>query len=48
LELKSASRLEAVFEPENYGAKIDKDYFYLLQDTLESSLFDNVFKEKIS
>ncbi|MDD5212906.1 MAG: putative zinc-binding metallopeptidase [Candidatus Gracilibacteria bacterium] len=48
LEMKSASRLEAVFEPENYGAKIDKDYFYILQDLLESSLFDNVFRDKIS
>lgn len=47
LELKSASRLQVLFEPENYWAKIDKDYFYLLQDTLESSLFDNVFKDKI-
>ncbi len=48
LELKSASRLNVMFEPENYRAKIDKDYFYVLQDTLESSIFDNVFKDKIS
>lgn len=48
IELKSASRLDAMFEPENYWAKIDKNYFYLLQDTLESSLFDNVFRDTIS
>lgn len=48
LELKSASRLELLFEPANYWAKLEKDYFYLLQDTLESSIFDNVFKDKIS
>ncbi len=48
LEMKSASRLEAIFEPETYWAQIDKDYFYILQDLLESSLFDNVFRDKIS
>lgn len=46
--LNSASRLEAIFEPENYESKIDKSYFYLLQDLLESSLFDSVFYDAIS